>query len=158
MDWHVKRISTHCLIVLVTLASGAARAEDLASAEDPPGLLKCSAGPLESCQVGRENIRLWYRASLEGDTSAQRWMAKCYTDGCNGTLQKNRLLACAWRQVIVRTGTLRTERKALASEVNDADLASQARACDGLSSPEAKAAESQFSWLYHFSTHRAGLR
>jgi hypothetical protein len=137
--------------------SPAAGAEELATAEDPPGLLKCSVGSLESCQAGRESVRLWYRSSLEGTTSAQRWMAKCYTDGCNGAVQKNRPLACAWRLVIVKTGELRTQSKTLTSEVNDADVAAKAKACDALSPQETKTAEAGFSWLLHFSSEMAGL-
>jgi hypothetical protein len=147
-----------CFVAAGIVPGSAQAAEDLASADDPPGLLKCSVGSLESCQSGRESVRLWYRASLEGTTSAQRWMAKCYSDGCNGTVQKNRPLACAWRLVIVKTGELRTQSKAIASEVNDADVAAKAKACDALSPQETKIAEAGFSWLLHFSREMAGLR
>lgn len=152
------RLSVLCSVIVVAIASSPARGEDLASAEDPPGLLKCSGGSLESCLTGRQSVRLWYRSSLEGSASAQRWMAKCYTDGCNGTLQKNRALACAWRQVIVKTGELRTLGKAAAPEVTEADLDAKAKACDTLNPQEAKSAETGFSWLLHFSSQAAALR
>ena len=154
----MKRTSAFCFVAAAIFAIAPVRGEELASAEDPPGLLKCTVGSLESCQSGRESIRLQYRASLEGTTSAQRWMAKCYADGCNGTVQKNRPLACAWRQVIVKTGELRTQKRSAASEVNGADVDAMANACDALSPQEAKAAEAGFSWLLHFSSEMAGLR
>ena len=147
-----------CFVVVAAFASGSLRAEELASAEDPPGLLKCSGGSLESCLTGKESVRLWYRSSLEGSVSAQRWMAKCYTDGCNGTLQKNRPLACAWRQVIVKTGDLRTQGKVLAAGVNEADVDAMAKACGTLNPLESKTAETSLSWLLHFSSQATGVR
>jgi len=154
----MKRTSAICFVAAAIVAIAPVRAEELASADDPPGLLKCSIGSLESCQSGREGVRLWYRASLEGTISAQRWMAKCYTDGCNGIVQKNKPLACAWRLVIVKTGELRTQRRAGPSDVNDADVDAKANACNALSPQEAMDAEVGSSWLLFFSSEMAGLR
>jgi len=149
------RLSVLCSVIVAAIASSPVRGEELASAEDPPGLLKCSGGSLESCLTSRQSVRLWYRSSLEGSASAQRWMAKCYTDGCNGTLQKNRPIACAWRQVIVKTGDLRIQGKVVAAGVNEADVDAMAKACSTLNPLEAKAAETSLSWLLRFSSQAA---
>lgn len=56
------------------------------------------------CERSRTNFPGEWNRALQGDYGAQRNVAFCLQDGCDGALLPNPLLSCAWRMVITTSG------------------------------------------------------
>lgn len=79
------------------------------------------------------------RSAMAGDYQAQRNLAYGYGSAPYVGQERNVLLACAWRQVITRSGS---------PKVNDNDIANERIACAGLKPDELAAATAQARRLY----------
>ena len=86
----------------ITPAEAAARfpQEDLPEgAPNPPVTGVCLK---DVCEVNKAEFerRDWPKA-WQGDYSAQRNVAYCRANGCDGAVETNRAEACAWRSIII---------------------------------------------------------
>ncbi len=89
-------------LLATTLPSQAAGADDhLALCAHPPEAAQCEAD--------RAEFRQAFAAAHRGDYQAQRNVAFCLETGCHGAVRPNPTLACAWRTVILLSGSPRVD-------------------------------------------------
>lgn len=100
---------------LCTLAVGAIVAANLSyAAHAAPGdeylSPGCSTGSNQSfCEQGRKDFLKWYPRAFRGDYQGQRNVAFCLWDGCDGAVTPNKITSCAWRIIIVASGSLKLD-------------------------------------------------
>jgi hypothetical protein len=61
------------------------------------------------CEGSKEQFKQWFPKAYQKDYQGQRNVSFCLADGCDGAVQKNRPLGCAWRLVIITSGSQRVE-------------------------------------------------
>lgn len=88
-------------LALCAAATGAAAASDLGY---EPGNCELAADGGWCRQSAKDMARDWPKA-LRGDYQAQRNVAYCLSGGCDGAVAVNRIQGCAWRIVIVSSGS-----------------------------------------------------
>lgn len=66
-------------------------------------------GDINWCALDRDEFRSDYPKAYNKDYQAQRNVAFCFDTGCNGAVIAKRSLACAWRIVILASGSPRVE-------------------------------------------------
>lgn len=116
-------------LALIALASPAA------GQEHKQFLANCaSASDRGWCDIQQKEFAKWYPQAMRGNYQGQRNVAFCLHDGCDGAVQKRPTLACAWRLVIIVSGSL---------ELTDSDTQNLNIACGSLSQAERIAAQSQ---------------
>jgi hypothetical protein len=81
------------------------------------------AGDPAWCEGNRESFEREFPLAMKGDYGSQRNIAFCLREGCDGAVQKNPTLSCAWRIVIVASGD---------PEVSGGDTDNFSLACGGL--------------------------
>jgi hypothetical protein len=114
------------LIALGALPSGAHAPElaaDCAQAQDAA-----------LCEASRTSFRNDLRQAQDGDAAAQRNVALCLRNGCDGAVQEDPVLGCAWRIVILASGP---------TPVNRSDLQAFEQECGAMSLARRLAAEGQ---------------
>ncbi|GJD93405.1 hypothetical protein [Methylobacterium iners] len=62
-----------------------------------------------ACQVSRQQFREQFPKAYRGDYQSQRNVAFCLRNGCDGSVSNNPTLACAWRMVILLSGSSRVD-------------------------------------------------
>ena len=108
----------------------------------------CMSGPDEQfCEANRIEFEKkdWPRA-WGGDYQGQRNTAYCLFTGCDGAVQVNKVLACAWRQVIQASGDV---------EVGQSDLDQQKLECGALDDAGRVAARAQAGGIFQTVYKRA---
>lgn len=85
-------------------------------------------------RIEEDNRKAW-----KGDYQGQRNVAFCLSDGCEGLLLPNRSLACAWRIIIIGSGTPR---------VDSTDIANLKQDCGHLDAAQRSAAQAQASAIF----------
>lgn len=109
-------LATACLLPILTGTAGGQDAAD--------HLQICPGGPqAAACTGNRAEFRTEFSKAYRGDYQAQRNIAYCLQDGCGGGIRRNPILACAWRQVILDSGSNR---------VDGTDQSNARLACGGL--------------------------
>lgn len=85
-------------------------------------------------QLGADNRKAW-----KGDYQAQRNVAFCLSDGCDGMLIPNRSLGCAWRIIIIGSGS---------PKVDSTDTGNLKVYCSRLDAAERSAAQAQAAAIF----------
>lgn len=116
-------------------------------AQDAGPLLRtCPSGPNPNwCEISQKDFKEWYPKAYARDYQGQRNAAFCLSTGCDGSVERNDLEGCAWRMVILGSGSPRidsTDRMAYATYCG-ANRLSNAQRADAL-----RIAESLFKRLY----------
>lgn len=70
-------------------------------------LRMCLTGDM--CESSRSQFKVEYPKAHRGDYGSQRNVSYCLVTGCDGAVQVNRPLGCAWRIVIVASGSPRVD-------------------------------------------------
>jgi hypothetical protein len=91
----------HALLsaAVLTFAVGTARAQN---AEDD---LRICDGSTAFCDSSQQQFKTWFPRAYQKDYQGQRNVSFCLTDGCDGAVQVNKPLGCAWRFVILASGS-----------------------------------------------------
>ncbi len=95
--------ATVAALMLVLCATGSAYAQS-ADAH----LTLCLGGD-QSCNDSKAEFKEWFPKAHQKDYQAQRNVSFCLANGCNGAVQKNLPLGCAWRLVIIASGSPRVD-------------------------------------------------
>ncbi|WP_026363027.1 hypothetical protein [Methylopila sp. M107] len=126
---NVRLLAVFCL---VATPSAAQQIEDVAP-------LGCPS-PDQFCKSSSASLRLAIPKAFKRDYQAQRNVSFCLVDGCDGAIQPNRMLGCAWRLVILASGS---------SKVDSTDTGFLDAYCASRLSPTEKAAaDAQASELF----------
>lgn len=73
-------------------------------------LVLCAHRPETAlCEADRAEFRQAFAAAHRGDYQGQRNVAFCLETGCHGAVRPNPTLACAWRTVILLSGSPRVD-------------------------------------------------
>lgn len=110
------------------------------AAAQAPGLefLSCLSSARD-CEASQAQLKREWRVALKGDYQAQRNVAFCLRSGCDGAIARNGVFGCAWRMVIVASGS---------SKVDESDAANAQSDCGALSPIGRVAAEEQAKKLF----------
>jgi hypothetical protein len=65
----------------------------------------CHSADTQWCESSKKQFIKEYPEALKGDYQAQRNVSFCLNDGCDGSVQKNKTLGCAWRLVLLASGS-----------------------------------------------------
>ena len=101
------------LLLLAALAITPAAAQQAADYE-----LSCE-GADRDCKASLTQFRTWFPKAMRGDYQGQRNIAFCLSTGCDGAVRPRPLTACAWRLVIVSTGSKHVDQGDTANLKND---------------------------------------
>lgn len=123
-------------------ASGGAPAAEVAEAErlmaaalqrdpDTPVQRCPESGDQSTCLATQKSMLADWPKAWEGDYQAQRNVAFCLSDGCNGAIRVDAIQGCAWRLVILNAGH---------EEVDQTDTANADLYCGRLTPTERSAA------------------
>ncbi|UYO38577.1 hypothetical protein KQX62_17915 [Rhodopseudomonas palustris] len=86
------------------------------------------------CNISLKQFRKWYPLAWRGDYQGQRNIAFCLRDGCDGAIRTNPITGCAWRMVIVASGS---------PKVDSSDTLNLKTDCGKLDAVEREAASAQ---------------
>lgn len=115
--------------VIMSAASTVALAED---ADDYMGFT-CMIDTA-SCDRTQAQFREWLPEAYKGDYQSQRNVAYCLSTGCDGAILTKPIKGCAWRIVIVGSGSV---------DVDQSDTINLEMECGRLSAVEREAAAAQ---------------
>lgn len=101
----------------------------------------------EFCESSQKQFKKWYPLAWRGDYQGGRNVAYCLSTGCDNSVKKNETLACAWRAVILASGSTR---------VDSGDRANFTTACGRLDLTGRATARAQAQQLMR-RVHRRGL-
>lgn len=103
------------------------------------GLYCAGADEAPSCKKMISRLEEDYRKAWKGDYQGQRNVAYCLSDGCGNMVLPNRSLGCAWRIVIIGSGSPR---------VDSTDIGNLKVYCGRLDAAERSAAQAQAATLF----------
>lgn len=86
------------------------------------------------CDASKSDFKKWFPRAYKGDYQGQRNVAFCLYDGCDGSVMQNKPLSCAWRMVILLSGS---------NQVDATDQNSFRLACGKLDTAEMITAKAQ---------------
>lgn len=128
------RVSTLLTVLVVVLIGGPATAQ---KAQDYFGL--CSE---PDCQTEQKEFAKWFPKAMRGDYQGQRnvafYLGGNSVTGVQGAITANKITACAWRMVIIGSGS---------PKVDSSDTANVKHDCGKLDEVERIAAQSQATTL-----------
>ena len=102
------------LLVVGLLVAGLGLSPAGASAEEPPKGRSCAVSKdPEWCRTNKKQFFAVYPMAFAGDYQAQRNVAFCLQTGCDGAVEIFRPEGCAWRAVILLSGS---------TDVDDSDV------------------------------------
>jgi hypothetical protein len=84
---------------MLALAVGTAQAQNV---EDH---LRVCDGSTDFCDSSQQQFKTWFPRAYQKDYQGQRNVSFCLADGCDGAVQVNKPLGCAWRLVILASGS-----------------------------------------------------
>jgi hypothetical protein len=90
-------------LILLLCATGFGHAQ---SANDH---LTLCLGADQMCEVSKGEFKKWFPKAYQKDYQGQRNVSFCLANGCDGAVQKNLPLGCAWRLVIIASGSPRVD-------------------------------------------------
>lgn len=76
-----------------------------APAEGADGYLAACGAENTSCASDQAQFRKWFPKAYAKDYQGQRNVSYCLASGCGGAVTQNRPLGCAWRLVIIASGS-----------------------------------------------------
>lgn len=118
--------------------TGPARADDLRA---QTFLAPCAlADNEEFCRFMADKFTKDWSQAMRGRIESQRNVAFCLRDGCDGAVATNTVLACAWRMVIIASGS---------PKLDDLDARNFESACHSLSETARIAADAQARQIVH---------
>lgn len=79
-----------------------------ANAQNVDDHLKICTGD-QFCESSQDQFKKWFPKAYEKDYQGQRNVSYCLATGCDGAVQQNRPLGCAWRVVIIASGSSRVD-------------------------------------------------
>jgi hypothetical protein len=124
-----------CIFVLTASAFLVYPATNAARAQSAVQHLSLCTGPdRDACNVNRRQFEIEYPRAYAGDYQARRNVAFCLHQGCNGAVRQNPTLACAWRMIILSSGSPR---------VNSGDISNARLECGSLDAVEKSVADQQ---------------
>lgn len=136
-------VAVAALIAWVPDAARAAEVDDFIAPGQCAGRSEAlTSGMSEKswCEQGIKTYRKWYPLALKGDYQGQRNVAFCLITGCDGAVTINKPLGCAWRAVILVSGS---------RQVDQGDVMNFDSHCRGkLTQSEAMVAGSQYAALF----------
>ncbi len=101
-----------------------------------PPLTLCAS---EDCTLAAAQTLAETKRAYEGNYQGQRNLAYCLWSGCGGAVSENKQLSCAWRMVILASGS---------PKMHDGDIGNFKLCLDKLSTIEKAAMKSQAASLY----------
>lgn len=123
------------LALLLSLYIGPARAGEDYDFLDH--LTDCAADSDSTCVFERGVLREQWPQALAGHYPSQRNVAFCLSNGCYGAVRVDRVLACAWRIVILGSGV---------PQIEDSDRANYSAACRFAISPDDLEIAKDIAW------------
>lgn len=72
-------------------------------------LQMCLGDNEKICEFSKKRFKAEYPKALKADYQSQRNVAWCLSHGCDDAVQKNTMLGCAWRLVIMGSGSTRVD-------------------------------------------------
>lgn len=93
----------------------------------------------DNCKLDQAQTVAEMKRAYEGNYQGQRNLAYCLWSGCNGAIVKAQTLGCAWRIVILASGS---------PEVGSGDVSNLTNCVERLSRAEIAAAKAQARSLY----------
>lgn len=101
----MKSIVLAALLACAPLAALAAEADQYMTPGD------CAAsGNKAFCLQSAKQFRDEFPRALKGEYDAQRNVAYCLTTGCDDAVKVNKPIGCAWRAVILSSGSRKVDR------------------------------------------------
>lgn len=97
-----------CLIALSLLSNALIGPAVMAADEASDHLRMCATGN-ENCEANRAQFGSEYAKAYARDYQSQRNVSYCLASGCDGAVVENRPLGCAWRIVIIGSGSARVD-------------------------------------------------
>lgn len=134
--WFIAGLST---LAAFGLATSASRAQTAEVVELPLNAFYCGADETTSCKKMIARLEADNRKAWKGDYQGQRNVAFCFSDGCNNMVLPNRSLGCAWRIVIIASGS---------PKVDSTDIGNLKVYCGKLDAAERSAAQAQAATLF----------
>ncbi|CAA0087591.1 Uncharacterised protein [Starkeya nomas] len=135
--WIIANLSTLAAVGLTASASLAQPAEVV---ELPLNGFYCAgADEATSCKKMISRLEADNRKAWKGDYQGQRNVAFCLSDGCGNMVLPNRSLGCAWRIVIIASGS---------PKVDTTDIGNLKVYCGKLDAAERSAAQAQAATLF----------
>lgn len=129
---NIKCVMAVAAALLLGGHAAAVAADDVA-----PHLTVCGyLAPAEEKDCAAEQA-IWrkdWAQAYRGDHTGQRNVAYCLSTGCQGAVVQNLILGCAWRLLIMTSGS---------PEINDSDTRDLRMGCGQLAADELEAAKAQ---------------
>ncbi len=122
----------------VLFAGGAAAAE-LPPASDFIMPIPCTGKYEAACEYARTVFPAEYERAFQGDYQGQRNVAFCLSSTCDGAIQHKPTLGCAWRIVILASGS---------PKIDSSDRASYDYECGKLDRTDRATARAQASAIF----------
>lgn len=94
----------HRLIALTLFTNALVGPAVMAADEASDHLRMCVTGN-QNCEANRMQFRNEYPKAYARDYQSQRNVSYCLASGCDGAVTQNRPLGCAWRIVIIGSGS-----------------------------------------------------
>lgn len=108
MDGALRVVALAVMLAVVT--SAAHSASGAVERELGAMVTTCAAAPDVSwCKSAAESFRDDWPEALQGDYQAQRNVSFCLATGCDGAVIQNRAHGCAWRVVILASGSAKVD-------------------------------------------------
>ncbi|ABE64051.1 conserved hypothetical protein [Nitrobacter hamburgensis X14] len=98
---------------------------------------QCDDGA-DDCRASLAQFKKWFPRAMRGDYQGQRNVAFCLSTGCDGAVTMRPLAGCAWRLLIVATGS---------KDVDQSDTLNMKRDCGKLDDIDRQAAAAQSARL-----------
>ncbi|MFT0861660.1 hypothetical protein [Ancylobacter sp. G4_0304] len=112
----------------------------LAFEELPINFMYCSdTSEKADCKKNVQRMEDDNKRAWKGDYAGQRNVAYCLSSGCGGLVIQNKALGCAWRIVIIGSGS---------PKVDAGDISNIKYECGRLDAAEASAAKAQAATIY----------
>lgn len=129
------------LALAVLLATSALASAQVAEFSELPlnGFYCPDPAKNPSCGKMVNRLEADNRKAWQGDYQAQRNVAFCLSDGCGGMVVQNRSLGCAWRMIIIGSGS---------PKVDSTDTGNLKVYCGGLDAAERSAAQAQAAAIF----------
>lgn len=98
----------YVLAIVLALLAHSAGAADWPPADTYKNGLGCPEGN-DGCEFSYQYWDKQYDLATKGDYQGQRNVSFCLSVGCDGAIIVNKVLACAWRIVIIESGHLKMD-------------------------------------------------
>ena len=127
-------------LAMLVAAAGTAVGSELGSDRWVRSVEQCTDKDPRWCAALHKQMTEEWPQALKGDYQAQRNVSYCLVDGCDGLVERSKLLGCAWRAVILVSGS---------PKITDSDLTFFDRLClRGLTPVELEVSKAQAARIF----------